>query len=57
MFGMMHGRFLAGTLAGVALALTLSRRGRLADAVVAHGTANALIAVYVLTTHQWSLWD
>jgi CAAX prenyl protease-like protein len=57
MFGLMHGRFLAGTLAGVALALTLYRRGRLADAVVAHGTANALIAVYALSTQQWSVWD
>ena len=57
MFGLMHGRFLAGTLAGVALALTLSRRGRLADAVVAHGTANALIAVYALSTQRWSVWD
>jgi len=57
MFGLMHGRFLAGTLAGVALALTLARRGRLADAVVAHGTANALIAAYALSTQQWSVWD
>jgi CAAX prenyl protease-like protein len=57
MFGAMHGRFLAGTLAGVALALTVTRRGRLADAVVAHGTANALIAGYVLATQRWSLWD
>jgi CAAX prenyl protease-like protein len=56
-FGAMHGRFLAGTLAGVALALTFGRRGRLADAIVAHGTANALIAVYVLTTGHWSVWD
>jgi membrane protease YdiL (CAAX protease family) len=57
MFGAMHGRFLAGTLAGVALGLTLARRGRLADAVVAHGTANALIAAYALSTQQWSVWD
>ncbi|MEO8500745.1 MAG: exosortase E/protease, VPEID-CTERM system [Vicinamibacteria bacterium] len=57
MFGMMHGRVLAGTLSGVALALTFSKRGRLADAVVAHGVANALIAVYALTTQQWSVWD
>ena len=53
----MHGRFVAGTLAGVALALTFGRRGQLADAIVAHGTANGLIAVYVLTTGHWSVWD
>jgi exosortase E/protease (VPEID-CTERM system) len=56
-FGAMHGRFLAGTLAGVALAITFRRRGQLADAVVAHGTANALIAVYVLSTNRWSVWN
>jgi CAAX prenyl protease-like protein len=56
-FGALHGRWLAGTLAGMIYALALYRRGRLADAVLAHATTNALIAAYVLTTGTWSLWE
>jgi exosortase E/protease (VPEID-CTERM system) len=56
LFGAMHGHWLAGTLAGMLYALALYRRGRLTDAVLAHATTNALIAVYVLATGSWSLW-
>ena len=38
-------------------ALALLRRGRLCDAVVAHASANLILAAYVLQTHQWSLWN
>lgn len=55
-FGALHGRWLAGTLAGMAYALVVYRRGRVSDAVLAHATTNALIAAYVLTTGSWSLW-
>ena len=56
-FGLMHGGYwLAGSLAGVLLALTVSRRGSIGEAVVAHATANALLAGYVLLYHQWHLW-
>jgi CAAX prenyl protease-like protein len=53
-FGVLHGAFLAGTLAGIAYALVLRRRGRLADAVVAHAVTNALLVVYTLVTGDWS---
>ncbi len=57
LFGAMHNHhFLAGTLAGLAYALALYRRGKIGDAVVAHGTTNALLAAYVLATGRWSLW-
>jgi exosortase E/protease (VPEID-CTERM system) len=56
-FGALHGRWLAGTLAGMAFALALYRRGRLSDCVLAHATANALIAAYVLFGGAWSLWS
>ncbi len=56
-FGALHGRWLAGTLAGACYALALGRRGRLGDAVLAHVTTNALIAVAVLAMHNWSLWS
>jgi CAAX prenyl protease-like protein len=56
LFGGLHGRWLAGTLAGMGYALALRQRGQLADAVTAHMTTNALIAAYVLSHHAWSLW-
>ena len=56
LFGALHGRWFAGTLAGMAYALAYRRRGELTDAVVAHGVTNGLIAITVLTTGSWSLW-
>jgi CAAX prenyl protease-like protein len=56
LFGLLHQRLLAGTLAGAGFALALYRRGYLSDAVLAHMTSNALIAVAVLYTGYWSLW-
>ncbi|WP_435017841.1 exosortase E/protease, VPEID-CTERM system [Tundrisphaera sp. TA3] len=55
-FGALHGRWLAGTLAGIAYAMAYRRRGRLGDAVVAHAVTNALIAGLVLASGRWSLW-
>jgi CAAX prenyl protease-like protein len=57
LFGVLHGRWLAGTFAGLGYTWAFRQRGQLADAVVAHMTTNALIAVYVLTHHAWSLWE
>ncbi len=56
LFGLLHGRVFAGTLAGMALAFVYSRRGELTDAVIAHGVANALIAAAVLAGGAWNLW-
>jgi exosortase E/protease (VPEID-CTERM system) len=56
-FGLMHGdRWLAGTAAGVLYAIAFLRRGRIGDAVVAHGTTNALLAGYVLVSGNWGFW-
>jgi exosortase E/protease (VPEID-CTERM system) len=55
LFGALHDRWLAGTLAGVVFALVMLRRGRLGDAIVAHATANALIFGWALAARQWSL--
>jgi exosortase E/protease (VPEID-CTERM system) len=57
LFGLLHGRWLAGTLAGTGYALAQYRRGQVGDAVVAHMTTNALIALVVLTQARWSLWS
>ena len=56
-FGLGHGAlWLPGIAAGVAFGVILVRRGTLGEAVAAHATANALIAVSVLGYGQWQLW-
>ena len=56
-FGLLHGRiWLAGTLAGVLLALVARKRGRLGDAVMAHAVSNLLLAAWVLIRHDYTLW-
>jgi len=55
-FGGLHQAWIAGTMAGLAYSLATYRRGRLTDAVLAHATTNALIAIAVLGFGQWWLW-
>lgn len=57
LFGLLHERWLAGTLAGMAYCLAQYYRGRIGDAILAHATTNAAIAAYVLSTGSWSLWS
>jgi exosortase E/protease (VPEID-CTERM system) len=57
-FGAFHGQlWLAGALAGMLFAVALYRSRSIGDAVLAHATTNALIAVYVLVTGNWSVWS
>ena len=55
-FGALHQHWLGGLLAGMVYALAVYRRGRLADAVLAHAVTNAILAAYVCTTGNWHLW-
>ncbi len=56
-FGIAHGAWwLPGVVAGLAYAVLLRRTGRLGEAIAAHATTNALIAVWVLGLQQWQLW-
>ena len=55
-FGFLHQRWLAGTLAGMAYAGILYRRGELRDPIVAHAVTNGLIAIAVLGFGRWELW-
>jgi exosortase E/protease (VPEID-CTERM system) len=57
LFGALHGRWFAGTLAGMAYAMTFYRRGEIVDAIAAHATTNAMIGGFVLVTGSWSLWS
>ena len=56
LFGLLHDSWVAGTLAGAGFAIALYRRGQVFDAIVAHVTSNALIAVAVLAFGAWGLW-
>lgn len=53
LFGLLHDRWLAGTLAGMAFGLVMLRRGRLGDAIAAHVAANALIAAWAIAAGDW----
>jgi exosortase E/protease (VPEID-CTERM system) len=55
LFGVLHDRWLAGALAGVIFGLVMIRSGRIGDAIIAHGTANALIFAWALAVRDWSL--
>jgi CAAX prenyl protease-like protein len=56
-FGLMHGdRWVAGSIAGLLYAGAQRWRGRIADAVVAHGITNALVAIWVVWGGHWSFW-
>jgi len=56
LFGALHGRWVAGTVAGMFYAWAMYRRGKVGDAIIAHATTNALIAVHVLILGNWSYW-
>lgn len=56
-FGLAHGAlWLPGIAAGLAFGLLVMRRGSLGEALAAHATSNALVAVSVLGFDQWQLW-
>lgn len=55
LFGLLHGRLLEASLAGLVFGLLLLWRGRLADAVWAHVAANAVVAAVALSRGDWAL--
>jgi exosortase E/protease (VPEID-CTERM system) len=57
LFGALHGRWLAGTVAGMFYAWAMYRRGKVGDAIMAHATTNALIAADVLILGNWNYWS
>ncbi|HEY3998249.1 MAG TPA: exosortase E/protease, VPEID-CTERM system [Candidatus Xenobia bacterium] len=56
-FGVMHSDWQAGILAGIAYAWCTKHKGRLGEAVAAHGITNLCLAIQVLLLHHWSLWS
>ena len=55
-FGALHGRWLAGILAGMIYAAAQYRRGEISDAIVAHVVTNGLLAAYVVLFGHWAFW-
>ncbi|ANT63323.1 hypothetical protein AYJ57_22905 (plasmid) [Salipiger sp. CCB-MM3] len=55
-FGLMHEAWLAGIIAGLAFTAATMLRGRLADAILAHAVANAVLSACVLFLGRWDLW-
>jgi exosortase E/protease (VPEID-CTERM system) len=56
-FGFMHGgMWIAGAVAGLVFAVLAKWRGRIGEAVGAHAIANLMIAVWVLSRGDYSLW-
>ena len=56
LFGLMHGEWIAGIIAGMCYAFARYRRNSMGDAIVAHMTTNGLLTLYILLTGSWSLW-
>ena len=54
LFGLLHGRWLVAGAAGVVFALVYLRRGRLADAILAHALANFIVAGFALLSGDWA---
>ena len=54
-FGLLHDRWVAGILAGACFALLMYRYNRLSDPIVAHMSANAVIAVWAISANEWGL--
>jgi uncharacterized protein len=55
-FALEHNMWLAGLIAGLAYGWLYVRTGKLWIPIVAHGTTNGLLGVWVLRTQQWQFW-
>ncbi|NNL87911.1 MAG: exosortase E/protease, VPEID-CTERM system, partial [Marinicaulis sp.] len=55
LFGVLHERWLSGALAGAVFAVALYRSGKITNAIIAHMTANAVIAFWAIIFGQWTL--
>lgn len=54
-FAILHQKWLAAFLAGIIFALVMLRRGRVTDAIIAHGIANGIIAAFAIASQDWSV--
>jgi CAAX prenyl protease-like protein len=55
-FGLEHGQWLAGIVAGLAYGYLYRRSGSLWPPILAHGLTNLLLGVWVVGHAQWQFW-
>ncbi len=55
-FGLAHSEWLVAIICACAYALLLKQTRSLFACIVAHGTTNLALGVYVLLTHDWVYW-
>ena len=55
-FGLAHREWLAGILCGAAYQALVCRKGRLGDAILAHGATNLLLGLWVVREGAWQFW-
>lgn len=55
-FGLSHNRWLQGIIAGILLNLLLYKQKRIESCIIAHLTANIILAIYIIYTNSWFLW-
>lgn len=56
LFGLAHHRFIVGILAGIIYGLLLIYQRNLKGVMIAHGTTNLLLAIYVILSGNWQFW-
>ena len=56
LFGGMHFEWLAGIICGLAYQWLVVRKGRLGDAMLAHGITNFLLGVWIVWKNAWGFW-
>ncbi len=54
-FSLAHSRWLPALIAGIVLNLLLIREKNIGSTIIAHGFANALIALYIVSTGSWGM--
>jgi CAAX prenyl protease-like protein len=55
-FGFVHFEWLAGILCGMSYQWLVLRKGRLGDAMLAHGITNFLLGLYIVIKGDWHFW-
>jgi CAAX prenyl protease-like protein len=56
LFGLEHFQWLAGLLCGLIFQFLVVRKGRLGDAMFAHGVTNFLLGVWIYWKGDWQFW-
>jgi CAAX prenyl protease-like protein len=56
LFGLIHYQWIPGILCGLAFQGLVLRKGRLGDAMLAHGITNFLLGIWIVYKGDWQFW-